>query len=161
MQEFREQNMEGFLHLLSDFEKKKQFIKPKQHNSKQLNIRIPVDFNDVVETVTGKTITETIQESKYNGKVNAVKRDLLRLDVDIALSFFEDAVEKILDYVHDILNNPAASGCQTIVMVGGFCESEVLQAKIRERFPQMKVIAPDQAGLAVLKGAVIFGHEST
>lgn len=161
MQEFREQNMEDFLDLLRAFEEKKRDIKPKQHNSKQLRIRIPISFIDVAETVTGKSVTETIQESKYNGKVEVVCQNVLVYDVDVALSFFEDAAEKILDYVHGILNNPAAVGCQTIVMVGGFCESKVLQAKIRERFPQMKVIAPHEAGSAVVNGAVIFGHEST
>ncbi|XP_052276651.1 heat shock 70 kDa protein 12A-like [Dreissena polymorpha] len=44
-------------------------------------------------------------------------------------------------------------------MVGGFSESPMLQKRIQESVPQdKKFIIPKEPGLAVLKGAVIFGH---
>jgi molecular chaperone DnaK (HSP70) len=44
-------------------------------------------------------------------------------------------------------------------MVGGFSESPIMQSAIKEAFSTKKVIIPDEAGLAVLKGAVMYGHK--
>ncbi|XP_060570705.1 heat shock 70 kDa protein 12A-like [Ruditapes philippinarum] len=46
-------------------------------------------------------------------------------------------------------------------MVGGFSESPMLQENVRSTFQDLKVVIPDEAGLVVLKGAVIFGHQPT
>ena len=35
----------------------------------------------------------------------------------------------------------------------------MLQEAVREAFSELKVIVPQDAGLAVLKGAVLYGHE--
>lgn len=44
-----------------------------------------------------------------------------------------------------------------ILMVGGFSESQMLQEAIKSAFKSKTVIIPEDAGLAVLKGAVQFG----
>lgn len=44
-------------------------------------------------------------------------------------------------------------------MVGGFSESPFMQAAFLNAFSDKRVIVPEEAGLAVLKGAVMFGHE--
>ena len=49
---------------------------------------------------------------------------------------------------------------ESILMVGGFSESPMLRAAIESAFPNKRVIMPNEPGLAVLKGAVIFGHSS-
>lgn len=47
----------------------------------------------------------------------------------------------------------------SILLVGGFAESPMLQVAIKKAFIDKKVIVPQDAGLAVLKGAVLYGHE--
>lgn len=44
-------------------------------------------------------------------------------------------------------------------MVGGFSECEIVQDAIRKAFPECRVVVPHEAGLAVLIGAVLFGHK--
>ena len=44
-------------------------------------------------------------------------------------------------------------------MVGGFSESEVVQDAVRSAFRDCRIVIPQEAGLAVLKGAVQFGHD--
>jgi activator of 2-hydroxyglutaryl-CoA dehydratase len=45
-------------------------------------------------------------------------------------------------------------------MVGGFSECELVQDAIRDKIgTSIKLIIPVEAGLAVLKGAVLFGHQ--
>lgn len=45
-------------------------------------------------------------------------------------------------------------------MVGGFSESPITLDVVKNAFPTKRVIVPEEAGLAVLKGAVLFGHQS-
>jgi hypothetical protein len=44
-------------------------------------------------------------------------------------------------------------------MVGGFSESPMLRNAVETAFPNRTLIIPEEAGLAVLKGAVLFGFE--
>lgn len=47
------------------------------------------------------------------------------------------------------------------LLVGGFSESPMVQHAIRTNFPGKRLIIPQDAGLAVVKGAVLFGHRPT
>ncbi|CAC5406610.1 unnamed protein product [Mytilus coruscus] len=46
-----------------------------------------------------------------------------------------------------------------VLMVGGFSECQLMQSAVRKAFPDQRIIIPDEAGLSVLKGAVLFGHK--
>lgn len=71
---------------------------------------------------------------------------------------FDVTFEKILSHLKDILSQNEVKGTETILMVGGFSESSLLQEAIKRRFPRLSVIIPEDAGLAVLMGAVLYGH---
>jgi hypothetical protein len=43
-------------------------------------------------------------------------------------------------------------------MVGGFSQSPVLYDRMESAFPNMEVICPQDAVLAIVKGAVMFGN---
>lgn len=45
-----------------------------------------------------------------------------------------------------------------IMLVGGFAKSELLQKAIQTRFKSQRMKVPEEVGLAVLKGAVLYGH---
>jgi molecular chaperone DnaK (HSP70) len=87
--------------------------------------------------------------------------DKLRVDAAVVKGFFEPSIESIVKHVKGLLQNSSNKGVEAIVMVGGFSESPMLQETVRSRFPDMRIIVPDEAGLAVLKGAVIYGHSPT
>lgn len=65
--------------------------------------------------------------------------------------------EKFITFFNKVADT--AKGTKVIIMVGGFSESEFLQKRIRDSFPSCTVVIPQECGLAVLKGAVIFGHD--
>lgn len=46
------------------------------------------------------------------------------------------------------------------MLVGGFSESTVVVERIRNSFKEKTVIAPTEAGLAILQGAVIYGYDN-
>jgi hypothetical protein len=47
---------------------------------------------------------------------------------------------------------------KTILLVGGFSESKLLQEGIQRHFPSIAVRTPSEPSTAVVKGAVDFGH---
>ncbi|KAH3838277.1 hypothetical protein DPMN_111685 [Dreissena polymorpha] len=85
-------------------------------------------------------------------------KEKLRFDAAIAKSFFEDSIESIVNHITELLEEPVNAEVEAILMVGGYSESPMLQQAITETFAHLSVIIPQDAGLAVLKGAVIFGH---
>ncbi|CAG2210702.1 unnamed protein product [Mytilus edulis] len=48
---------------------------------------------------------------------------------------------------------------KSIILVGSFSECSLVQETIRKTFSTRNVIVPEDSGLAVLKGAVIYGHK--
>ena len=43
-------------------------------------------------------------------------------------------------------------------MVGAFSDCPIIQDAVYKAFPDNQIIIPEDAGLSVLKGAVLFGH---
>lgn len=74
-------------------------------------------------------------------------------------AFFNKVVDKIVVKIEEMLVSDTAKGTKVIIMVGGFSESLFLQRRMRDSFPNCTVVIPQECGLAVLKGAVIFGHD--
>ncbi|KAH3815787.1 hypothetical protein DPMN_144318 [Dreissena polymorpha] len=74
-------------------------------------------------------------------------------------SWFTDPVSKTVNHISGILKEERIKDVGLIVLVGGFAESPYVQHRIKEELPGMKMIVPGEAGLAVLKGAVMFGHK--
>jgi hypothetical protein len=51
------------------------------------------------------------------------------------------------------------SNLKMIFLVGGFSDCKIIQDSIKSFFPSYRVIVPKVPELAVLKGAVLFGHK--
>jgi molecular chaperone DnaK (HSP70) len=120
-------------------------------------LRIPTTFCDIVKLTNGRQIKECIALSKYKNQIVLVS-DKMRIENDVLKSFFEVPLRSISDNMKAILANRQFSDCMTILMVGGFLESPILQEYIQRQFPHKNIIIPEEAGLAVLKGSVILGH---
>ena len=59
--------------------------------------------------------------------------DKLRVRKDICMKFFEKALKSIGDHLQDLLKRPECKGADTILMVGGFSESPLLQEFIKNK----------------------------
>ena len=59
--------------------------------------------------------------------------DKLRVRKDICMKFFEKALKSIGDHLADLLKRPECKGADTILMVGGFSESPLLQEFIKNK----------------------------
>lgn len=152
---FKDSHMEDYIELFRNFEIKKR--ETSLNNNAKVTLRLPLSFFETVTKISSRTLQECIIKTKYR-EMLTVMGDKVRMDVDVMRSFFDDSVRNTLQHVEMLLGQPKVHDCSAIVMVGGFSESPILQEAVREKFSNLKIIVPDEAGLAVLKGAVIFGH---
>jgi len=95
---------------------------------------------------------------KFQGAVKVVTGKL-RIDCEFMRGWFKDSCDNTVLHVRKLFQEPQCAGCKTILLVGGFSESPMIQNALRTGFPDKRLIVPEEAGLAVLKGAVLYGHD--
>jgi sugar (pentulose or hexulose) kinase len=66
---------------------------------------------------------------------------------------FNQASERIIELISDVLKKMKGSNLKMIVLVGGFSGCKIIQESIKSFFPNYRVIVPEDVELAVLKGA--------
>ena len=158
MKSFFKHHLEDALDLYREFEIRKRRVKLDMSETPTLAIKIPVALYELYQTEVGKSLKDVIKDDpKYKGKVTCLA-DKMKIDAGTLKSFFKDAMENLIDHIREILAEMPVRGTNTFILVGGFSESELVQETIRAKFPNVRTIVPFDAGLAVLKGAVIFGH---
>ncbi|XP_060586655.1 heat shock 70 kDa protein 12B-like, partial [Ruditapes philippinarum] len=146
VKQFKESAMGDYLDLMKSFEIKKR-SKPPRQGVQRVMIKIPATLRTMIR----------IAETRYRDGTSTVG-DKLRFSIEIMNSFFKESMEKIVGHLKELFIKPNVDACDVILMVGGYSESYLLQEKIKSNFPSKKVVTPNEAGLAVLKGAVMFGH---
>ena len=156
MNEFRLKHTGEYIEFFRDFEMKKRTTNTTQQT--RVTMRMPGTLPEFYEEMKSKTFKEAIQESKYS-KSMKWEGDKLRITPALFEQFFSAACTGIVDHLHDLLNKPEVRGTDTILMVGGFSESPILQGRIKRDFQDYRVVIPNEPGLAVLRGAVLFGHD--
>ena len=83
-------------------------------------------------------------------------RSTIIMPADFVRGFFKPNFMKIASHCETLIqDNPV----DFIFLVGGFAESELMQSMVKERFSssRCKVVVPVRPGLAVLRGAAMFG----
>jgi molecular chaperone DnaK (HSP70) len=121
-------------------------------------ITLPVALTDLVKK-QHKKFDNAVEASRH--KMN-VKYGRLKLHIspEAFRDLFKPTIVNLIRLIGKLLDNPKLSDLRTILMVGGFSECELVQDAIRDKIrTSIKLIIPEEAGLAVLKGAVLFGHQ--
>ena len=144
------------LHLLRDFEIKKRDISPSK--DKKFILRIPECLRNLTLHITGQTIKDKIAFSSYEGRMK-LTNDKMTISADIGKELFRVVINSVVEKVGTLFEEPNVMETNTILMVGGFSQSPLLQDAMRSKFSDKKIIIPKDAGLAVVKGAVIFGYD--
>ena len=154
LKEFRLVCLYDHLELFRNFEIKKRQVSP--DNNAKIMLRLPQCLRDLVEK-TGKNTAEKISSSTFGSQMR-LNLDKLIISAEIAKKLFHETLESIIKEVRELLEKSELYGTNTILLVGGFAESPMLQHAIRSTFLDKKIVIPKDAGLAVVKGAVVFGH---
>ncbi|XP_060600490.1 heat shock 70 kDa protein 12A-like [Ruditapes philippinarum] len=158
---FKETNLEDYWDMLRAFETSKREVKYTDcHEQEQTNItiRIPSTLREISKEENGKVLEELISSSSFSSDIK-IKKDKIRVGVELVRKWFEGSVNDIIHHIEDLLKAPEVCQVTTLILVGGMADSPYVQEKIRFAFSSKRLIIPENPGLAVLKGAVVFGHD--
>ncbi|XP_060556739.1 heat shock 70 kDa protein 12A-like isoform X4 [Ruditapes philippinarum] len=143
------------LEMEDDFEQKKVTIGKKDPRLEKIVLKVPytvikeIDQNNITLKETHDFILE---ENEMKFRSEFVRNKL-----------FKETCIKMFDVMKIVLGSDGLKDCRTVVLVGGFAESPIVVQHIRqaivENFPDVKVVVPTSPFQAVLKGAVLYGHD--
>eukprot|EP00105_Crassostrea_gigas_P014864 XP_011431685.1 PREDICTED: heat shock 70 kDa protein 12B [Crassostrea gigas] len=158
MERFCHFNTADYIDLFRGFEMKKRQKLDEKSQTGKMNLAISATFLEKYGEQIGLNISQRTKETRY-GKLLKWAGDKMRMDKVLFQSFFNPSCEEIVSHVKKVLSEQKVKGTKIILMVGGFSESVIVQDAVRKAFPECRVVVPHEAGLAVLKGAVLFGHD--
>lgn len=144
------------LDLYLDFEMKKRTFEPGQSTS--VSVKCPACIYEIYQTKNGVSIQDNFENCPMKNAVE-LKRDKLFILAETFNSLFKSSVSRILHHLNELLHTSPVTGVTTILLVGGYSDSYVIKDAVVSNFPHMRIINPDDCSLAVLKGAVLFGHD--
>ncbi|WAR27204.1 HS12A-like protein, partial [Mya arenaria] len=153
---FRRCYMEDYIYMIRDFEMKKRDVDPLK-SDKPVVFRVSAMLPKLVKKSRGKKIHEAIKDSQFDSTVS-IQGDKLKVDMSIVTNFFKTQVDSIVEHVSNLIDQSNKEDIASIVLVGGFSNCPLLQQAMKTTFDCQAIIIPNDPDLAVLKGAVIFGH---
>lgn len=156
MEKFREQHPVAQLDLEREIEQKKRNLTGDEHN--RILINLPGELIELFEKTKGKSLSAYAMSSgRYREKLE-MKFEKLRMSLEVTMDMFKPAVDSILHHVDELVSDPVTEGLKNIILVGGFSDCKIIQKALREKFKDFRVVIPQEAGLAVLQGAVLFAE---
>lgn len=156
MKRIKDEDPSAYLDLFREFETVKRTITPEKET--KVNITIPYASLDAqCKNVLGENLVDVFGSSPYSNQLT-VRGDKMRVDADLMRSLFKPTIDSIISLIKEILRNKEVSKISQLLLVGGFSECMLIQSAVKQNFKSKRVIIPEEAGLSVLKGAVLFGH---
>lgn len=156
---FKNTKPAGWVDLMIAFEAKKRTANPAK--ATPLNISLPFSFIEHYQKLKGSNVEAAIRRFS-NKDIKWSSQGMLRLTPAAMHALFEPVIRDITRHIADLIRKPELEGVKFLFLVGGFAESPLLQNEIRRAFsPDMRVIIPQDVGLTILKGAVMFGIDPT
>ncbi|XP_076088281.1 heat shock 70 kDa protein 12B-like [Mytilus galloprovincialis] len=156
MESLKKENPLAYLDLERSFEAAKRNIDP--NNKGKVTMTIPFTTLDKLCKKINKTDFETLVEASDYANEIKLLNDKIRFNIDLIVNLFKPSIDSVILLMKEVLRSKSTKGVTHFLMVGGFSECSLLQNEIRKSFPGKQIIVPKDAGLSVLKGAVLFGH---
>ncbi|XP_065490183.1 heat shock 70 kDa protein 12B [Caloenas nicobarica] len=156
---FKAKRPAAWVDLTIAFEARKRAAAPSR--ASPLNISLPFSFIDFYRKHRGHNVETALRKSNVNF-VKWSSQGMLRMSAEAMSQLFQPTISQIIAHIADLLKKPEVQGIKFLFLVGGFAESPMLQHAIQAAFgPACRVIVPQDVGLTILKGAVLFGLDPT
>ncbi|XP_062603211.1 heat shock 70 kDa protein 12A-like [Saccostrea cucullata] len=149
----RREHPDDLLSFMSAFENKKRVF---SKEDERVILQVPQSFRDIMSEKLGKSPESHVEEINKTQEVK-FQRDKMYIYNEAFTNLLKGTIEKIILHVLAILESHHLH-VESIVLVGGFAESDLLKSTFRTSFPDTRIIVPEDPVLAVLKGAVLFGR---
>lgn len=154
MKRFKKEQMADYFDVQREFETKKRNITTDTQG--KITFRVSASLREIYEEEEGSDLKRKVKDMGLADKVTFTS-DKLRLDASIVRGWFEEPIHEIVSHVKHLLAERKMKKLQRVLLVGGFGECQLVQDSMTRNI-DTTVIIPNEAGLAVLKGAVRFGH---
>ena len=159
VKEFKAEHVGDFLEMMNEFETSKRLLSADREIN--FTLKMPATFLEIARRVneckTNKELQTKVANSPYQDKLKLVN-DKFSLSPVIGKQLFDYTVRSLSTHIKGLLGKNIMTGLKYILTVGGFAECEVVQSSLREKFSDKTLIFPPNAGVVVLKGAVLYGH---
>ncbi|CAG2256322.1 unnamed protein product [Mytilus edulis] len=156
MKKIKDEDPAAYLDLYREFEAAKRTIVTGKEG--KVNITIPyASFDDNCRKMLGENLKAVIASSPYGNEIS-LRGDKMRIDAHLMIQLFKPTIDSIVSLMVEILKGKKVENVTQILLVGGFSECRLIQDAVIKEFNDKKIIIPEEAGLSVLKGAVLFGH---
>ncbi|XP_072434247.1 heat shock 70 kDa protein 12B-like isoform X3 [Chiloscyllium punctatum] len=159
IEHFKVKRPAAWVDLMISFEARKRTASPKRLNP--LNISLPFSFIDYYRKYKGQSV-ETALKKSSTSLVKWSSQGMLRMTPQAIAELFQPTVRQIVGHIEKLMRKPEVCGVKFLFLVGGFAESPILQLAVQQAFSsRCRVIIPQDVGLTILKGAVLFGLDPT
>lgn len=158
MESFKSNESEDYLDLFREFETKKRSIQyDQQHN---VVINLSIILIDLVKR-KHKNFQTAIEKSPYKETVKFSKQKL-HISPDTFRGLFEPTINAIINHIKTVQKKASVENINILMMVGGFSEFSLLKNAMHSNFGKSKtIVIPDEAGMAIVKSAVMFIFHSS
>ncbi|XP_053391497.1 heat shock 70 kDa protein 12A-like [Mercenaria mercenaria] len=154
MENFKRKNMSDYFDLLREFETKKRTITTDTDG--KIRFKIPITLREFSES-DGIKLQDRI--AKLPSKTNITcTGDKIKIEKVAAKALFDYPLNMLMAHLREIFADPKVQDVETVLLVGGFGECELVKEAFEKHFANKRLLIPPDAGIAVLKGAVRFGH---
>lgn len=155
---FKRKHTDDFFKIMKNFETTKRTFQP--NKSGNIQILIPQALVKLsIESQGVKTFKEIVKKTDdaHKKRVDFASGKLVFSD-EIFKAFYKKPINAISKSIDELMHENEGSEVKTIFLTGGFSECLIVQESIKKINWNATIIVPDDAGLAVLKGAVYLGH---
>lgn len=160
-----EENIIDYFEFWQGFEvKKREPISTK--TTDKMKLVIPLAITEIVTEQTqikgnSFVVMKTcFKKSKYSNTGINIEAGKLCLPIASFENFFSPTINELIEHLSRMFRDELDSDVNTILFVGGFSECELVRERLKRHFgnTNKRLVFPCEASLAVLKGAVYFGH---
>ncbi|WAR09736.1 HS12A-like protein [Mya arenaria] len=112
------------------------------------------------ETSSNETFSSIVSKCKHSTSVE-YKTNLGKLFINRSKmeEFFDHSLCGIIQTLRHIVQSCKTDNITTLLLVGGYAESQYIREKIKSAFPNFRFMLPSDSRLAVLKGTVMMGYK--
>ena len=151
---FTAEQPQQWLELTGSFEKrKKAFV---DDGKTSIKVTLPFVFDKVLKKCTEKDTDEMVDG--FGDSDVSISNGFLMLEHKKAKSLFSEQISQITKHVKLLMSDRQLIDLDYILLVGGFGECKMLQDACRKAFPSVTILIPEESQLAIIRGAVLFGH---
>ncbi|XP_032921605.1 heat shock 70 kDa protein 12A [Catharus ustulatus] len=155
IEQFKIKRPAAWVDLMIAFESRKRAAAPDRTNP--LNITLPFSFIDYYKKFRGHSVEHALRKSNVDF-VKWSSQGMLRMSPDAMNALFKPTIDQIVQHLSEVFDKPEVTNVKFLFLVGGFAESPLLQQAVQSTFgSRCRVIIPQDVGLTILKGAVLFG----